>query len=63
VSFPGFSAHSAAKGAIEILTTSMARELGSRGIAVNTVAPGATGTDFLGGAMRDMPNLNKQLPG
>ena len=63
VSFPGFSAYSAAKGAIEILTVYMAKEFGSRGIAVNTVAPGAIETDFLGGAVRDMPDLNKQFAG
>lgn len=63
VSFPGFSAYSAAKGAIEILTVCMAKELGGRGIAVNTVAPGAIETDFLGGAVRDMPDLNMQFAG
>lgn len=61
VSFPGFSAYSTAKGAIETLTVCMAKELGSRGIAVNTVAPGAIETDFLGGAVRDMPDLNQQF--
>lgn len=61
VSYPGFSAYSAAKGAIEILTVYMAKELGSRGITANTVAPGAIETDFLGGAVRDMPELNKQF--
>lgn len=59
VSFPGFSAYSAAKGAVEILTVYMAKELGSRGITVNTVAPGAIETDFLGGAVRDIPDYNK----
>lgn len=61
ISFPGFSAYSAAKGAIEVLSIYMAKELGARGIAVNTVAPGAIETDFLGGAVRDMPDLNKQF--
>lgn len=61
VTFPGFSAYTAAKGAIEVLTVCLARELGARGITVNTVAPGAIETDFLGGAVRDMPELNKQF--
>ncbi|HEY1035933.1 MAG TPA: SDR family oxidoreductase [Pseudoxanthomonas sp.] len=59
VSYPGFSAYAAAKGAIEILTVYLARELGSRGITANVVAPGAIETDFLGGAVRDVPDLNK----
>ncbi|PWW02402.1 NAD(P)-dependent dehydrogenase (short-subunit alcohol dehydrogenase family) [Paenibacillus cellulosilyticus] len=58
VSYPGFSAYSAAKGAVEILTIYMARELGHRGITVNTIAPGAIETDFLGGAVRDTPAYN-----
>ncbi|WP_028630129.1 SDR family NAD(P)-dependent oxidoreductase [Metapseudomonas resinovorans] len=61
VSVAGFSAYSAAKGAVEVLTVYMAKEFGSRGIAVNTVAPGAIETDFLGGAVRDLPDLNKQF--
>jgi NAD(P)-dependent dehydrogenase (short-subunit alcohol dehydrogenase family) len=61
VSFPGFSAYSAAKGAIETLTVYLAKELGARGIAVNVVAPGAVETDFLGGAVRDTPDLNQQF--
>jgi NAD(P)-dependent dehydrogenase (short-subunit alcohol dehydrogenase family) len=59
VSYPGYSAYSAAKGAIEILTLYMAKELGSRGITANAVAPGAIETDFLGGAVRDTPEYNK----
>lgn len=63
VSFPGFSAYSAAKGAVEILTVYMARELGERGITANTVAPGAIETDFLGGAVRDIPDYNTAFAG
>ena len=59
ISFPGFAAYSAAKGAVEVLSVYLAKELGARGIAVNTVAPGAIETDFLGGAVRDTPDLNK----
>ncbi|PZQ19868.1 MAG: 3-oxoacyl-ACP reductase [Rhodanobacter denitrificans] len=63
VTYPGFSAYAAAKGAVEILSVCMAKELGSRGITVNSVAPGAIETDFLGGAVRDMPELNQQFAG
>ena len=46
------------KGGIEVLTRYQARELGSRGIRVNVVAPGAIETDFGGGAVRDNAELN-----
>ncbi|CAA9560731.1 MAG: Dehydrogenases with different specificities (related to short-chain alcohol dehydrogenases) [uncultured Truepera sp.] len=59
--YPGFSVYAAVKGAVEVLTEYMARELGSRGIAVNTVAPGAIETDFGGGLVRDTPEVNKQF--
>lgn len=59
VSAPGWSAYAAVKGAVEVLTVYMAKELGARGIAVNTVAPGAIETDFFGGAVRDTPEYNK----
>ncbi len=56
---PGYSAYAAMKGAIEVLSRYMAKELGPRGIAVNVVAPGAIETDFGGGAVRDNADLNK----
>ncbi len=59
VSFPGYGAYAAVKGAVEVLSVYIAKELGSRGIAVNTVAPGAIETDFGGGAVRDNPEINK----
>ncbi|KAA2235655.1 SDR family NAD(P)-dependent oxidoreductase [Salinarimonas soli] len=59
VSAPGWAAYAAAKGAVEVLTVYMAKELGSRGIAVNAVAPGAIETDFFGGAVRDTPEFNR----
>ncbi|MEZ0471605.1 SDR family NAD(P)-dependent oxidoreductase [Luteimonas salinilitoris] len=55
---PGYSAYAAMKGAIEVLTRYLAKELGARGIAVNTVAPGAIETAFGGGAVRDNAELN-----
>lgn len=59
VSAPGWAAYAAVKAAVEMLTVYMAKEFGSRGIAVNTVAPGAIETDFFGGAVRDTPDFNK----
>ncbi len=61
--YPGYAAYAACKGAVEVLTNYMAKELGKRGIAVNTVAPGAIETDFGGGAVRDNPEINKHLAG
>jgi NAD(P)-dependent dehydrogenase (short-subunit alcohol dehydrogenase family) len=57
-SFPGFSAYAAMKGGIEVLTRYMAKELGARRIAVNTLAPGAIETDFGGGMVRDNHEVN-----
>lgn len=61
VSYPGFAAYSAAKAAVEVLTVYMAREFGTRGITVNTVAPGAIETDFGGGLVRDNADVNAQF--
>lgn len=61
--FPGYAVYAAVKGAVEVLTRYMAKELGRRGIAVNTVAPGAIETDFGGGAVRDNPDVNKMFAG
>lgn len=55
---PGYAAYATMKGAIEVLTRYMAKELGQRQIAVNVVAPGAIETDFNGGAVRDNPEIN-----
>ena len=54
----GHAAYASMKGAIEVLTRYLAKELGPRGIAVNTVAPGAIETDFGGGMVRDNPEVN-----
>jgi len=60
-SMPGYAAYAAMKGGIEVLTRYQAKELGSRQIAVNTIAPGAIETDFGGGAVRDNEQINKQI--
>jgi NAD(P)-dependent dehydrogenase (short-subunit alcohol dehydrogenase family) len=58
---PGGAAYGSMKGAIEVLTKYMAKELGPRRIAVNVVAPGAVATDFSGGIVRDNPEVNKHI--
>ena len=58
-SVPGHAAYAAMKGAVEVLSRYLAKELGPRGIRVNTVAPGAIETDFAGGAVRDNAELNQ----
>ena len=60
-SLPGYSAYASMKGAIEVLSRYQAKELGPRGISVNTLAPGAIATDFSGGAVRDNPDLNAMV--
>ncbi|HTV17214.1 MAG TPA: SDR family oxidoreductase [Polyangiaceae bacterium] len=59
--FPGYGAYASMKGAIEVLTRYLAKELGPRGISVNTLAPGAIATDFNGGAVRDNPAINQAV--
>ena len=49
------------KAAVEALSRYMALELGPRRIAVNVVAPGPIATDFSGGMVRDIPQINKML--
>ncbi len=58
---PGYAAYAAMKGGVEVLTRYLAKELGARGISVNTVAPGAIATDFGGGRVRDDAGLNAMV--
>jgi NAD(P)-dependent dehydrogenase (short-subunit alcohol dehydrogenase family) len=58
---PGAAAYAAMKGGVEVLSRYMAKELGARGIAVNTLAPGAIETDFGGGRVRDNAELNRTI--
>jgi NAD(P)-dependent dehydrogenase (short-subunit alcohol dehydrogenase family) len=61
--FPGYAAYATMKGAIEVLTRYLAKELGQRQIAVNVVAPGAIETDFSNGSVRDNPGINNFIAG
>lgn len=60
-SFPGSSAYGSMKGAVEVLTRYLAKELGPRKIAVNVVAPGAIATDFGGGHVRDNKEVSSNI--
>jgi NAD(P)-dependent dehydrogenase (short-subunit alcohol dehydrogenase family) len=57
----GYSVYASVKGAVEVYTRYLAKELGPRRIAVNTIAPGATGTDFGGGSLRDDAEMRAHL--
>ena len=57
----GSLAYAAMKSALETATRYLAQELGPRGIAVNALAPGATETDFFGGAVRDDAGVNQYV--
>ena len=57
-SIPGAAAYASMKGAVETFTRYLAKELGSRGITANIVAPGAIETDFGGGGVRDNAAMN-----
>jgi NAD(P)-dependent dehydrogenase (short-subunit alcohol dehydrogenase family) len=61
ITIPGSAPYASMKGAVEVLTRYLAKELGARGIVVNTVAPGAIATDFSGGMVRDNPEVNKRV--
>ncbi|HEY9049342.1 MAG TPA: SDR family oxidoreductase [Ohtaekwangia sp.] len=58
---PGSGAYASIKGGVEILTKYMAKELGSRYIRANIVAPGAIATDFNGGRLRETPQVQEYI--
>jgi NAD(P)-dependent dehydrogenase (short-subunit alcohol dehydrogenase family) len=58
---PGYSVYASMKGAIEVLSRYVAKEVGARGITVNVVAPGPIETDFNNAAIRNNPERKKIL--
>jgi 3-oxoacyl-[acyl-carrier protein] reductase len=63
---PGSSVYSGTKGALDVITRVLSKELSSRGIRVNTIAPGAVetegthaagmiGSDFMGEIIKQTP--------
>ncbi len=58
---PGYSIYATMKGAIEVLTRYVAKEVGARGITVNIVAPGPIETDFNNAAIRSNPQAKTFL--
>jgi NAD(P)-dependent dehydrogenase (short-subunit alcohol dehydrogenase family) len=56
---PGYAAYASMKGAIEVFTKYLAKELGSRGIAANLVAPGIIETDFTKEAFESHPKMHE----
>ncbi|MBT8270959.1 MAG: SDR family oxidoreductase [Flavobacteriaceae bacterium] len=56
-SIPGYAAYACMKGAVEVFTRYLAKELGPRKITVNTLAPGAVNTDFNKENFEAMPKV------
>ncbi|WKN44831.1 SDR family NAD(P)-dependent oxidoreductase [Tunicatimonas pelagia] len=60
-SFPGYGAYASAKGAVEVFTRYLAKELGDRKITANVVAPGVIETDFTAPAFEHNPQMKDML--
>ncbi|MEP6595074.1 MAG: SDR family oxidoreductase [Ginsengibacter sp.] len=58
---PGYSVYASMKGAIEVFTKYLAKELGPKGIGANVVAPGPIETDFNNAAIRSNPEMKSRL--
>ncbi len=58
---PGAGAYASVKAGVETLTRYMAKELGSRYIRANVVAPGAIATDFNGARLRDNEQVQQLI--
>jgi NAD(P)-dependent dehydrogenase (short-subunit alcohol dehydrogenase family) len=58
---PGYSVYASLKGAVEVLTRYVAKELGPRGIRANIIAPGPIETDFNNAAIRNNAQMKTNL--
>jgi NAD(P)-dependent dehydrogenase (short-subunit alcohol dehydrogenase family) len=58
---PGYSVYASMKAAVEVFTKYLAKELGSKGIGANIVAPGPIETDFNNAAIRNNPQMKGML--
>lgn len=58
---PGYSVYASMKGALEVFTRYLAKELGPKGIRANVVAPGPIETDFNSAAIRSNPQMKERL--
>ncbi|MEL7119653.1 MAG: SDR family oxidoreductase [Bacteroidota bacterium] len=54
---PGYAAYASMKGAIEVFTRYLAKELGNRQITANVIAPGAIDNDFNKAAFTHNPQI------
>jgi NAD(P)-dependent dehydrogenase (short-subunit alcohol dehydrogenase family) len=61
ITMPGSSVYASLKTAVESFTRYLAKELGTRKIRANVVAPGAIETDFGGGRVRDNKEINDHI--
>lgn len=59
--FPNFTAYCAAKGGLKMLTRNLSVELGSLGININNIAPGAIETPINTKLLNDQQKLNALL--
>jgi NAD(P)-dependent dehydrogenase (short-subunit alcohol dehydrogenase family) len=58
---PGYSVYASMKGAIEVFTRYLAKELGKNQITANVIAPGPIETDFNNAAIRSNPQMKAVL--
>ena len=65
LAFPNFAAYCASKGGVRMLTRTLAVELGSHGITINSIAPGAIETPINTALLNDpakLSSLKRQIP-